>query len=222
MGERIREVRRSRKGKDGKRLTLVELAERIGTSQPALSMIENGATKEPYPATLVALARELNSDFGEPWLRRHLREDRRERASLPQISVAELIGAVDISIIGRVPAGGAMEPIENIETITLPPSLADRNKRVFALLVQGDSMKDEGIWPGDVVFISECPDPANGQIVVAQVDGEVTLKKWQRKGSRVTLIPANPDYSKKEIKAGVNEVQCIGEYIGLLRIKRRR
>lgn len=221
IGQRIRETRKRTPGPDGKPLTLEELGARIGTSHAALSMIERGITKEPYPHTLVALARELNSDFGEAWLREYVRPNNgapRDDERIPGLRQVNLELPPQLDVLGSVPAGPPVEAVQDVETIIFPP----QDRPVYQFVVKGYSMQDEGILPGDIVFISACPEPVNGQTVVALIDGETTtLKKWYRRGAKITLKPANPEFSKIELHKGANEVTCIGEYIGLLRLKRR-
>lgn len=64
----------------------------------------------------------------------------------------------------------------------------------FALTVRGDSMKDEGINDGDMVIVSKTTDVRNGDVVAAMVDGEWTVKYFQKKDNKVSLVPANKNY----------------------------
>ncbi len=76
------------------------------------------------------------------------------------------------------------------------------------LKVSGDSMSDAGILPGDMVIVDKGQDPKNSDIVIAEVDGQWTMKYLKKRGDSITLMPANPKYKpirpKNELKiAGV-------------------
>lgn len=183
------------------------LADLAGIKQPSLSDIESGITQNPIGSTKIALARAFSSDLGESWLRQHIPHQ-----------PSAFAGSVEINILGRVAAGKPIEPFPTEETISVPAMMLARGKEAFALQVQGDSMNGVGIFHGDMIILRECPEPTNGQVVVVQVNEEVTLKRWQRKGKKITLSPENPDFDKIELTAGVNEVKCLGEFAGLIRI----
>ena len=65
----------------------------------------------------------------------------------------------------------------------------------YLLRVRGDSMRDIGILEGDLLAVRSTPDAENGQIVVARIDDEVTVKRLQKRGRRVRLLPENPDFA---------------------------
>ena len=186
-------------------LTLKQLGERVGgLSNEALSKIETGATKQPQRTTLAALARELKDDFGLSWLRELLREE-------------GLTASRQIRLFGKVAAGKPLEPVVEDDFISIPARMVHRTKSTFALQVVGDSMIGVGILDGDIIVCHECAEPVPKQVIVAQVNDEVTLKIWHRKGDQAILRPANPAFDNIEIKAGVDEIKCLGEYAGLIR-----
>jgi repressor LexA len=104
---------------------------------------------------------------------------------------------MDIPIYGVIPAGlpadQQQEPFGclsvDLETLKLP----GKNARVFALKVQGDSMINAGILPGDVVVL-EFKEPHNGDIVAALIDGETTLKRYIAQRGKPFLKAENPKY----------------------------
>ena len=119
-----------------------------------------------------------------------------------------------LKLLGEVQAG---EPIENYEVpeeVELPTGIFDP-ERHFALRVCGDSMIDEGILDGDIVVVRKSEDAENGEVVVALVDGETTIKKYKRQGSRIELIPANPNY--KPIVVNEERVKILGVVVALFR-----
>jgi repressor LexA len=98
---------------------------------------------------------------------------------------------VTVPILGRVAAGVPITSVENIEDeITLPTSFIKRSDS-FMLRVKGDSMVDAAILDGDLVLVSPQPTANNGEIVVADIDGEATVKRFYKEDNRVRLQPEN-------------------------------
>lgn len=117
-----------------------------------------------------------------------------------------------LPLIGSISAGKPIEAIENIEAVLpLPRELAEPG--CFLLQAKGDSMKEKGIFPGDLVIVKPQKSAESGEIVVAFVEGEATVKTWRRKGNRFWLEPANPFYQPIPFKQG----EIIGKVIGLIR-----
>lgn len=123
-------------------------------------------------------------------------------------------GAATIPLLGRVAAGRPIEPLENVDSVTLPEDLLGRGE-TFALRVVGDSMVGDGILDGDVVVVESRPDAPNGATVVALVDGEATVKRFYRRRGRIHLMPANERV--EPIVARPDDVEVRGVVIGLLR-----
>ncbi|MBD0264601.1 MAG: repressor LexA [Tolypothrix sp. Co-bin9] len=123
-----------------------------------------------------------------------------------------------VPILGTIAAGGLIEPftdaVEHLDlaNLSLPP-------QTYALRVAGDSMVEDSIVDGDVVFLRPVPEPdhlKNGIIVAARVEGHgTTLKRFYRNGDRVTLKPANAKYNPIEVSATQVDVQ--GTLIGVWR-----
>src|SRR5262252_2251201 len=99
------------------------------------------------------------------------------------------LGASQIPMLGMVAAGVPIEPITQAELVAVLPPLL-RGGETFALRVKGESMKDDGIFPGDLV-VRKQGTARNGQTVVALVNNEATIKKYYRKDGRIELHPAN-------------------------------
>lgn len=103
-------------------------------------------------------------------------------------------GAVaHVPILGRVQAGGFNLAEQHIEGY-VPMRSKTAARDLFALRVQGESMKGAHILPGDLVIVRRQPDAETGQIVVALVDDEATVKVFKRRGRRIELHPANPAF----------------------------
>ena len=97
-----------------------------------------------------------------------------------------------VPILGRVAAGAPVLSDENFEgTISMGRSLLPSSRNLFALRVQGDSMIGKGIFDGDMVLVKSQPSADSGQIVVAMVDGETTVKTLRRLKNHIRLEPAN-------------------------------
>jgi len=110
---------------------------------------------------------------------------------LPQISAGMLM---QLPLIGRVAAGSPILAQENLETTyNVDPNLFSA-KPDFLLKVRGESMRDIGIMDGDLLAVKKADSARNGQIVVARIGSEVTVKRYRKTGSTVELLPENPDF----------------------------
>jgi len=122
-----------------------------------------------------------------------------------------------LPLIGRVAAGSPILAQENIEDeYRVDPALFSR-KPHYLLRVQGMSMQDAGILDGDLLAVHRTPEARNGQIVVARVDDEVTVKRFRRRGPRVQLIPENVDFQAIEIDLRRQELVIEGLGVGVIR-----
>jgi repressor LexA len=117
--------------------------------------------------------------------------------------------AKPVRVLGTVEAGFPSPAEEElVDTLSLDDFLIQNHEATFLLKVSGDSMSGAGILPGDMVIVDKGQTPKSGDIVIAQVDGEWTMKYLRKRGETITLIPANPKYQpirpKNELKvAGV-------------------
>jgi repressor LexA len=111
--------------------------------------------------------------------------------------IANQSGALQVPVLGRVPAGRPIEAIEQSQgSVSVPSSVKGE---LFALLVVGESMIDAGIMDGDTVVVKKQSHAENGAIVVAMIDGEVTVKYLEKKSGHVRLLPANSKFKPIEI-----------------------
>jgi len=120
---------------------------------------------------------------------------------------------VNVPVIGTVAAGTPILATENVEdTMTLPMNLV-RNNNSFILKVKGDSMINVGIYDGDLLIVSPQKVASNGDIVVALIEDEATVKTFYREKDRIRLQPEN-DYMAPIY---VNDVTLAGKVTGLFR-----
>ena len=135
---------------------------------------------------------------------------------LPKAQEISNDDVVELPLYGKIAAGLPIEAVADPnEKVAVPSSMVGSGD-YYALTVEGDSMVGAGIMNGDTVIIRNAKNAENGQIVVALVDEyEVTLKKWQKKGHSVALVPANPAYETRVFSEDRVEVQ--GILAGLMR-----
>ena len=123
---------------------------------------------------------------------------------------------VEIPLVGRVAAGVPVLAEENIEGRIAVDEMIARSEECFALRVNGDSMKNAGIMSGDVVIVTPQPEAKNGDIVVAMLGDEATVKTYVASKGKAILRPENPDYDDILLdKRG--EVRVLGKVVGLMR-----
>jgi repressor LexA len=117
-------------------------------------------------------------------------------------------------ILGRIRAGLPNLAVEEIEGYLDLGSLVFSNNDTFVLRVQGDSMRDAGIMPDDLVIVRKQPMAKTGETVVALVGEEATVKYLQRRGNRYLLEPANPQYQPIPVDGSVS---IVGKVISVIR-----
>jgi len=135
------------------------------------------------------------------------------------LSVPELPASaqVRIPLIGRVAAGTPILAQQNIEDeYRIDPALFT-HKPDYLLRVEGHSMQDAGIFDGDLLAVHRTPEARNGQIVVARLDDEVTVKRFMRRGHRVQLLPENIDFQPIEVDLRQQELSIEGLGVGVIR-----
>lgn len=123
--------------------------------------------------------------------------------------------ALPIPLVGEVTAGFPSPAEEELrDTISLDDYLITRPDSSFLLKVTGDSMIDEGIRPGDIVIVEKGREPRNGDVIIAEVDGEWTMKYFRKRRGTVVLEAANPRYPPIKPKS---ELTIGGVITGVIR-----
>ena len=128
-----------------------------------------------------------------------------------------LLGPSGLPVLGRVAAGSPILAEENIEHYLALDAALFHPKADFLLKVQGMSMRDAGIFEGDLLAVHKTPIAENGQIVVARLDQEVTVKRFRRRQNIVTLLPENPDFEPIRVDLRKRELAIEGVMAGLIR-----
>ena len=121
---------------------------------------------------------------------------------------------VVLPLAGVVAAGQPIEAIEDQEHVHVPEEMLGRG-HYFALTVQGNSMIDDGIFDGDTIIVQHQATAANGQTVVALIEGEATVKRFYRHADSVELRPANASMKPIFVREGAFEIR--GVVVGLMR-----
>jgi repressor LexA len=118
-----------------------------------------------------------------------------------------------LPLIGQVAAGAPILAEENIEEYLDIPAVVGGENGDYVLRIKGDSMKDAGILEGDYVVVRQASDARNGEIVVALIEDEATVKRFYREKDRVRLQPANSAY--KPIRT--RDASVLGRVVGVFR-----
>lgn len=153
----------------------------------------------------------------------HLRALARKGALtlIPGASRGIQLGALQrgegLPLIGRVAAGSPILAEAHIEAqVRLDPGVF-RPRADYLLRVKGASMRDAGILDGDLLAVHRTSEAVNGQVVVARLEDEVTVKRFQRRGSRVRLLPANAAFEPIEVDLRQDALVIEGIGVGVLR-----
>jgi len=145
-----------------------------------------------------------------------LKRDRHQRRGLEVTAAAREATSEELPFLGRIAAGRPIEAVSNGETIPVPPLLRpDGPREHYVLRVAGDSMIDEGIHDGDWVVVERRERAERGEMVVALVGDDVTLKRFYPDGSTVRLQPSNPAMAPLFVQAADLRIQ--GIVVGLMR-----
>jgi repressor LexA len=200
------------------------------TQKRVLSFLKNFLREKGYPPTL----REIALQFGlkgpkapqktllilekKGFIKRDPRVSRAiEILDSPPLVLSQLGQTLLVPIIGTVRAGEPILAIENIEGYINIDRGFISSEDVFLLRVQGDSMIDAHIQDGDFALVKPQPSAENGEIVVALIEDEATIKRIFQKGDLIRLEPANPSMEPIVVKKGEKKVAIVGRLIGIFR-----
>ena len=125
----------------------------------------------------------------------------------------------EIPILGRVAAGQPILAVENAtDTVRVDRVLIGGHREVFGLRIVGESMIEDGILDGDYVFVKKTPSASSGDIVVAMIEGEATVKRYYPEGDRIRFQPANSNMTPIIVRrVDFKSVDIIGIVVGVYR-----
>lgn len=185
-----------------------------------LALIKDHIADIGYPPTRADIARQLgfrSANAAEEHLKALHRKGRIQMipGTSRGIRLTEELG---LPVVGRVAAGSPILAQENLEEHWRVPADMFHPQANFLLRVQGDSMIDAGILDGDLLAIHKTPQARGGEIVVARVEDEVTVKRLRRKSSsKLLLLPENRDYEPIEVDLRRQEFAIEGLSVGVIR-----
>ena len=198
-----------------------------------LGLITDAISKSGFPPTRAEIATRLgfaSANAAEEHLRALARKGYVEltpgtsrgirlskQMSLPLAALHQLT----LPLIGRVAAGSPILAVEHIQKqIPCDPSLFDKGAD-YLLQVRGMSMRDAGILDGDYLAVKKTSEARNGEVIVARLDDEVTVKRWSQSkgphGIKIELIAENPDFENIIVDPRRHEITVEGLAVGLIR-----
>jgi repressor LexA len=204
-----------------------ELTER---QREILGLIEDSIARRGMPPTRAEIAQALG--FASPnAAESHLRALERKGAiaidgshrglrllaSNPAAGHLAGHGRLALPLIGRVAAGSPILAEANVERQLAIDAGMFRPRPDYLLRVKGMSMRDAAILDGDLVAVRRAAEARNGQVVVARLGDEATVKHYERRGERVRLLPANPDFAPIEIDPRRSAFVLEGVVVGVIR-----
>jgi len=213
----------------------VEKKELTDRQREILDFINQFLSENGYPPTLREIGKQfqISSTFG---VKRHL--DALEKKGYLNVEsnasrgislIKEDTGISDLAtvlknevfnkipVVGRVAAGSPILAMENIEgSVIIDPAFIKNAEDAFALRVNGDSMINAGIFENDLVIVSPNEIGKSGDVIVAMLDDEVTVKTLEKKENKIRLIPENENYNLIEINR-TNEFSIVGKVKGVVR-----
>ncbi|MCK9409372.1 MAG: transcriptional repressor LexA [Bacteriovoracaceae bacterium] len=188
--------------------------------QKVLNLVKEYIEENNIPPTLAELAATLKVNLNA--VRSHLLTlDRKQALNyIPNISRGiELIQSrpKGMPIYGYVPAGAPFMSQENIVDTFEIKKYISASDEVFGLYVRGDSMKDANLETDDLLFVDPKVEARNGRMVVALVEGEPTVKWYERDGNTIRLVPANSKYKPIEVSRHDERFRIVGVVVGMIR-----
>jgi repressor LexA len=212
-----------------------------------LNFIASSISERGYPPTLREIGEHfgirstngVNDHLKALEKKGHLRrEDLKSRAMRPVAESADIIpfrrptipppfgeimnnneDLADVPIVGRVAAGMPILAVENVQdTVKIDRVLLGGHREVFGLRVVGESMIEDGIFDGDYVFVKKTAAANRGDIVVAMIEGEATVKRYFPEGDVIRFQPANSNMAPIFVaKSAFRSVDIIGIVVGVYR-----
>ncbi|EKO3496991.1 repressor LexA [Vibrio fluvialis] len=195
--------------------------------QEVFDLIRSKIDETGMPPTRAEIARELgfrSANAAEEHLKALARKQVIEIVPGASRGIRILVDAANDSaddaglpLIGRVAAGEPILAQEHVEARYQVDPAMFRPQADFLLRVHGESMKNIGIMDGDLLAVHKTQDVHNGQVVVARVEDDVTVKRLERKGAKVLLHAENEEFAPIEVDLSCQELTIEGIAVGIIR-----
>ena len=193
-----------------------------------LEVIQHSIEDNGYPPTIREIGAELGikstnavNDHLKALERKGYleRNEAKSRALVPVGLTSNKGDTVDIPIVGRIAAGEPILAVENVEdTVRIDRFFLGPHHEIFGLRVVGQSMIGDGIFDGDFIFVRKQSHAAPGDIVVAWIEDEATVKRYYPEGDRIRFEPSNPAMKPIYVAASeFRETQIMGIVVGIYR-----
>jgi len=188
------------------------------TQQKILNFVRKTIQKTGFPPTRTEIAEAFRYSSANA-AQEHLRTLERKGAIelTPSASRGIRLADVGLPLIGRVAAGSPILAEEHIEQRCQVDPALFQPRADYLLKVRGMSMRDAGILDGDLLAVHRTREARSGQIVVARVHDEVTVKRLRRRGNTVELIPENPDFKTIVVDPREDDFVIEGLGVGVIR-----
>ena len=188
--------------------------------QKVYDFIQQFTGNNGYPPTLAEIAEKFHIQPSAVRVHLLLMQKKKALRYVPNISRGiELLHRrpQGIPVYGHAPAGNPFMSQDNIVETFEVQRYITASENVFGVYVRGDSMKDAQLSTGDLLFVDPRKNPQNGEIVVATVEGEPTIKRFYKERNTVILRPENKKY--KSIVVGMNDenFRVMGVVVGMIR-----
>jgi repressor LexA len=188
--------------------------------QEVLNLIKQSIETTGFPPTRAEIAKELgfkSPNAAEEHLNALARKGAIEMTPGASRGIRLAEDQSGIPLIGRVAAGEPILAQEHVERYVELPREFFKPSADFLLEVHGESMKEIGIMDGDLIAVHKTNQASNGQIVVARVGEEVTVKRFQKDKHIVQLLPENQDFQPIVIDLQTESLEIEGLYVGVIR-----
>ena len=188
------------------------------TQQKILNFVRKTIQKTGFPPTRTEIAEAFRYSSANA-AQEHLRTLERKGAIelTPSASRGIRLADVGLPLIGRVAAGSPILAEEHVERRCQVDPALFQPRADYLLKVRGMSMRDAGILDGDLLAVHRTREARSGQIVVARVHDEVTVKRLRRRGNTVELIPENPDFKTIVVDSREDDFAIEGLGVGVIR-----
>ncbi len=188
--------------------------------QQVLDLVKQHIEDTGYPPTRAEIAKELgfrSANAAEEHLKALAKKGAIEMVPGASRGIRLPIEEEGIPIVGQVAAGNPILAEENIEDYCQLPHDFFHPSADYFLRVKGMSMKDAGILDGDLLAVHKTTEVRNGQIVVARLGEDVTVKRFQRQRNKVTLLPENEEFEPIEVNLAEEPIEIEGLGVGIVR-----